>query len=424
MLNRKTAPSFSKIDSLQFPNYNEYKLTNDLKVYSLVAGVEPVIKIDMVFNASHYTQEKRGVAGFLASMLSEGTKTKTAIELADKLDYYGSYFQVRSGPEDLVVSLFCLEKHLNNCLPYFFEAICDSIFPEKELEILKKNAVQKLKVSNKKNSYLCRKAFYQNLLGSNHPIAAFSEANEILDIHKSDLINEHKNHVLNGYKYLIISGCYSENSLNVLTNHLLNSGLRQTDFNYPDIKNETKTGIHFIDRNDTVQSSIRIGCETIKRDHVDFRKLQFLNLILGGYFGSRLMKNIREDKGLTYGIYSSLEPYQKVGIWYIDCELNYKNRQSGIEEIFKEIKNIQTTPVPDEELETAKNYYVGSFLKSLDGPFSIANRLKVMIDNNLDINYYPEFIHIIKDITANEIQSIAQEYLVENKLIQVIVGKE
>jgi zinc protease len=424
MLNRKTAPAYSKIESLQFPNYKEIITGNNLSIYSLVAGLEPVIKIDMVFNASQYTQEKRGVAGFLANMLSEGTKTKSAIELADKLDYYGSYFQVRSGPEDMVVSLFCLEKHLQNCLPLFFEAICESVFPEKELEILKKNTIQKLKVSNKKNSYLCRKAFYQSLLGLNHPIAAFSEPQEITDINRIDLINEHKKQVLLGFKYLIVSGNYSDESLKIISALLQKSGLEKSNNETKSIDVVTSPGIHFIPRNETVQSSIRIGCESIKRDHPEFRKLQFLNLILGGYFGSRLMKNIREDKGLTYGIYSSIEPFKTVGLWYIDCELNYKNRVAGIEEILNEIKKIQLELVPIEELETAKNYYIGSFLKSLDGPFSIANRLKIMIDNNLDNNYYSDFIEIIKNISSDELQSLSKKYLDENKLIQIIVGKE
>jgi predicted Zn-dependent peptidase len=186
----------------------------------------------------------------------------------------------------------------------------------------------------------------------------------------------------------------------------------------------TLAGHHFIQKNESVQSSIRIGNLSISRNNDDFRKLQFLNLILGGYFGSRLMKNIREDKGLTYGIYSVLEPYNSFGIWYIDCELNYKNREEGISEIWKEINRIKEEEISIEEIQNAKNYYLGSFLKSLDGPFSLADRLKIMIDFQLPDTYYPEFVSILKNTTSKDLLDTANKYLTENNMVKIIVGKE
>jgi predicted Zn-dependent peptidase len=136
------------------------------------------------------------------------------------------------------------------------------------------------------------------------------------------------------------------------------------------------------------------------------------------------MKNIREDKGLTYGIYSVIEPYKNFGVWYIDCEINYKNREAGIREIWKEIKKLKVEEIGNEELENAKNYYLVSFLKSLDGPFSLADRLKIMIDNNLSDSYYPEIVEILKNINSKTILEIANKYLIENNMVEIIVGKE
>jgi predicted Zn-dependent peptidase len=136
------------------------------------------------------------------------------------------------------------------------------------------------------------------------------------------------------------------------------------------------------------------------------------------------MKNIREDKGLTYGIYSVLESNKLGSSWYIDTDINTKNRALGIEEIYKEIKKIQTEPIPNNELETARNYYLGSFLKSLDGPFSLADRLKIMIDNNLPNSYYPEFVGILNSSTSDELQQLANKYFSIENIVEVVVGKK
>jgi predicted Zn-dependent peptidase len=136
------------------------------------------------------------------------------------------------------------------------------------------------------------------------------------------------------------------------------------------------------------------------------------------------MKNIREDKGLTYGIYSVLEPNLHGASWYIDTDINTKNRTEGITEIYNEIKKIQSDPIPQSELETAKNYYLGSFLKSLDGPFSLADRLKIIIDNTLADTYYPEFVSILNSTSSKELQELAVKYFDTENIVEVVVGKK
>ncbi|MBC7745761.1 MAG: insulinase family protein [Flavobacterium sp.] len=356
-------------------------------------------------------------------MLSEGTTTKTALELADALDYYGAYFQTRGSSDDATASLYCLEKHLKKCLPLFIEAIVDSIFPEKELDIIKRNSIQKLIVNEKKNSYLLRKNFYQNLLGINHPYAFFSEKVDIENISVSDLKLFYQNNYLEGLKYLLLSGKFSNETLYFIQESISASILqnRLTNSLIPAIT--SSFGNHFIEKKDAVQCAIRIGKLSILRSHPDFRKLQLLNLIFGGYFGSRLMKNIREEKGLTYGIYAALETYKNASVWYIDTEMNNKNRQSGVDEIYKEMKLLGTQLIGKEELEIAKNFLLGSFLRSLDGPFSLADRFKILIDNNLSKEYYTEFVKIINQISSEELLEIANIYLKQDKLVEVIVGK-
>ncbi len=423
-LNRNIAPHFHKIEKLQFPDYQQININKSIDLFSIKAGTEPVIRLDLVFNAGLTRQLKKAESSFTASMLSEGTSTKTALELADALDYYGSYFQTRANADDATATLYCLEKHLPLCLPLFIEALVDSIFPAKEFDIIRKNNIQKLLVSEKKNSYICRKVFYQNLLGKTHPYAGFSEKSDLENIHTDDLKSFYIKGYQQGLKYLLLSGNFKDSSLKLIKTHFETCPLthESESQNIPEF--QSSFGKHFIEKNDSVQSAIRIGKISIERKHPDFRALQLLNLIFGGYFGSRLMKNIREDKGLTYGIHSQIETYQQTSVWYIDSEMNTKNRDQGVAEIYKELSKICAEPIPEEELEVAKNYLLGSFLRSLDGPFSLADRLKIIIDNRLSKTYYSDFVNIINQLNSADLLVLANKYFNPVNIVEVLVGKK
>ena len=423
-LRRNIAPSFNKIKELNFPAFEKIAVKSNISIYSIKAGIEPVIRLDFIFNAGLAQQIKNAQASFTASMLNEGTSTKNAQELADALDYYGAYFQARNNSDDAAASLFCLEKHLIKCLPLFLEAITDSIFPIKELEILKKNSIQRQLVNEKKNSYLCKKSFYKNILGINHPYATFSEKADFENISIEDLKTFYETNYLNGLKYVMLSGNFSINTLNLIIKQIELSPLNNTYTSNSIPTLQTNFGNHFIERNDSVQTAIRIGKISINKNHKDYRKLQLLNLIFGGYFGSRLMKNIREDKGLTYGIYSVLEPLKLSSIWYIDTEMNSKNRERGLIEIYRELNILKSELIDLNELEVAKNYLLGSFLRSLDGAFSLADRLKNIIDNNLSLNYYSEFVKIINETNQEDLLLISNNYLSEDHIVEVLVGKK
>jgi predicted Zn-dependent peptidase len=262
------------------------------------------------------------------------------------------------------------------------------------------------------------------MYGAAHPYAAFSSKEGIEAIGQAQLLDFYQKNYIHGLKYAMISGRFKDSAVEQITREMEATPFTKSTLSDLEIAGVPAVGKHFIEKNDSVQSAIRIGKLSIARSHPDFRKLQFLNLIFGGYFGSRLMKNIREDKGLTYGIYSVLEPNKLASSWYIDSDINTKNRSKGLEEIYKEMAKIREEEIPAEEVETARNYYLGSFLRSLDGPFSLADRLKVIIDNNLPNSYYPDFVSVLNSINGPELQQLAQQYLSEENIVEVVVGKK
>ncbi|MBO9641404.1 MAG: insulinase family protein, partial [Siphonobacter aquaeclarae] len=173
---------------------------------------------------------------------------------------------------------------------------------------------------------------------------------------------------------------------------------------------------------DKMQSSIRVGKRMVNRLHPDYYPVLVTNEILGGYFGSRLMKNIREDKGYTYGIYSQINHFSHASQLVIGTDVNKEVTRQTLDEIRKEILRLQTEPVPAEELQTAKNYMTGQFVGSLNTPFEIADRHKVRILNQLPDDYSLRFIERIQAVTAEQVLEAAQAWFQWETLVEVVAG--
>jgi zinc protease len=187
---------------------------------------------------------------------------------------------------------------------------------------------------------------------------------------------------------------------------------------------DQKASEHFLEKEEALQSAIRIGRRTINRSHADFPGLQVLNTILGGYFGSRLMANIREDKGYTYGIGSASVSLKNAGYFFIASEVGAEVCSKAIDEIDKEIEILKTQPVPDDELVLVRNYMLGSLLGSLENAFSHADKFKNIFFYGLGYDYYERYIQTVKDISAERIMELANKYFNAGDFERVIVGKK
>jgi len=172
----------------------------------------------------------------------------------------------------------------------------------------------------------------------------------------------------------------------------------------------------------TVQTAIAIGSSTINKRHSDYPGLKILNVLLGGYFGSRLMKNIREDKGYTYGINSSVHSLNSSGYLVISAEVSKKNTQNAVEEIFKEIALLQKVPPEKDELSIIRNYMLGEMVRMFDGPFALAESFRSAWEFGLDNSYYYRLAEKIKSIDPDEITSLARTYYNIDELYEITAG--
>lgn len=194
------------------------------------------------------------------------------------------------------------------------------------------------------------------------------------------------------------------------------------DITQPDFI-ESEQLFNYIEKSDALQSAIRLGTKLINRTHPDFPALQVVNTILGGYFGSRLMANIREDKGYTYGIGSGMSSMKYSGAIFIATEVGADVTRLAMTEIEKEIRILKTELVSDEELSLVKNYMLGSLLGSLENVFSHADKFKNVYLSGLDFEYYDRYTEVIRNITAKDVLTLADQYLSFDQFYKVIVGK-
>ena len=419
MLDRKTPPSFKKSSVFTLIQPEKETLSNGVSISYVNGGSQEVTKIEFIFNAGKWYERHPGVSYFTAHLLQKGTKTKNSFQISQELDQYGVHLEVSPGYDFTSLSLYGLTKNIDRLLKLSSEIITQPIFPEIELQQAKGIYIQGLKINLEKTSYLASRLLRQNLFGKEHPYGRDANVEDIELIKQTDLINFHYDNFKN--LEVICSGKITD-----VVKKLLQSIL--TDFNISAGSNQTAPKLNpgppeeSLKKENTVQSSIRLGKRSILRTHSDYPALLMLNHILGGFFGSRLMKNIREEKGLTYGIYSSLVTLQNDGYLSIGADVNTENREIVIEEIKKELKNLQAQPINSNELITARNHFIGSLQAEITTPFAHADKIKNIILYKLPENFYQSLIHKIESLNNTELLDTANKYLDSTEFHVVSAG--
>ena len=423
-LDRTLAPDFKAIDNITLIRPEHKKLDNGCNIYCFNSGDQELVRIEWVFGNLRFDALKPLLNMAVNSMLTEGTSTLNAAQIADKVDFYGAFLQVDYGYENSQVTLYSLNKHLHSTLPVIMDVLTDSVFPDKELETFKRNQQQKLQVSLQKNDVVARRDFNKAIYGDTiYGLGASFENYKTL--HRDDLIAHYKQQYQPSNCTIIIAGKIEPDTLTLITNTFdkgWTNGDTPADTTQPEIES-AKDLFYLTEKPDALQSAIRIGIPIVTRSHPDFQPLQVLNTVLGGYFGSRLMANIREDKGYTYGIGSGLGPFKQAASFFIATEVGADVCRAAITEIEKEIELLKTELVPDEELDLVRNYMLGSLLGSLENVFSHADKFKSIYFADLDYDYYDRYAATIKSITSPQLQELANKYFHFESFYKVIVGK-
>lgn len=425
-IDRKKSPAFNTVEKIEIIKASEQRLRNNIPVYSINAGTQELIKIEFLFSAGMYQQEIPLQAATVNTMLEEGTSQLNAAQIADRVDYYGAFLETGVSQDSASVVLYTLNKHLRSTLSVVEQIIKDSVFPQHELDTHIRNKKQTFLVNNQKVANVARKRFTELLFGEKHPYGINVKETDFDVINRSHLNDFYSRFYRSNNCKIIMAGKVDDDVLSLLDNHFggndWNSISDLSTKSLPIITTAEREQL--ILKEDAMQSAIRIGKVMFNKTHPDFQSLQVLNTLFGGYFGSRLMSNIREDKGYTYGIGSGIASLQNSGYFFISTEVGVDVCKDAIKEIYFEMNRLREELVPEDELELVKNYLSGMFLRSVDGPFALAERFKGIMEYDLDYDYFDRYIATIKTISASQLRNLANTYFDKNSMIELVVGKK
>ncbi len=420
MLDRKIPPPHRTIERPHFPWPQSEKLKEGIPFFVLNAGLQPIIKLELVFDSGVWHEPYNSVAYFTAKMLSEGTQHRSAQAIARYFDQYGAHFSIKVRFDTCSLSLVTLSKHLVPMLELLAELLLEPSFLEVRLDHLKLLKKQKLKVQEKKNSSVARKQLRKVLFGSSYPYGQQMTSRAISDITSAQLQRYYQDQLLAGCR-VFVSGLINDQALQTIQQHLQLLPVKTPQLVSHDWSNPGPAHVQ-IPQKESLQTALCLGKVLEVKKHPDYLPLLFLNKLLGGYFGSRLMRNLREKKGYTYGVSSRIIPLRYASYLLVATEIIQGQTQAAIQEIEQEIKILQTVPVSAKELSTLQNYLLGNFLATVNDPFSIMEKFKLVYLHGLDMTYYEQLYEVVMHASAPQVMALANQYLSIDSLSQVVVG--
>ncbi len=422
MTDRSIMPAVQPLKEIKFPILVKKSLNNNVPVFFIQQGKVPITQISVVFYAGNTASTLKHLPVATNALITEGTTQKNSQQIFEELDFYGAYLQTYCANEIADVSLYASVKHLDKVLPVFFEVLTQPSYPKHEIELWKQRHIEQLKVNKQKTSYLASNAFKQAIF-PNHPYGYVLEEEDYLKVEQKDLQEFHQKAYIPENSYIIVSGdeYNCEHILDVInqywghnTSSLFNKP--NTSFSQP-----KKEYIH-VPKPGAMQATLRLGGLMPHHSHPDYLKLKVLVTLYGGYFGSRLMSNLREEKGYTYGIYASLTGLKQASYISISTDVGIEVAEDAITQIKAEAEKLQQESVEAEELEIVKNYMLGQLTGDFETAFNTADYYKSLIILGHDHHYLEKSVQAIKNCTVEDIKQLAQLYLDPSEWIVVKAG--
>ncbi len=421
---RTVMPKTGKQLHLKLDEPTHIKLDNGIDTYIIDEGEEDITRLDVIFDAGSSLQSKSLVAASTIRLLIDGTKNLSSANIAQKIDFHGAYLDTSLTKDKASLTLYILTKHLSELLPIISDMIVNASFPDSELTNYIDRKRHQFLVNTEKVRYKAMLEFNKMVFGSNSAYGRTVELSDYDNLKRSDLVEFYNSHFVPENTYIIISGKIKSNTISLINNHLGNVQKLKTPAAYSELNIINKVGEKdkFVKKDGALQSAIRIGMPIISKQHPDYNSLIVLNTVLGGYFGSRLMSNLRENKGFTYGVSSYLMNYKHGGFFSIATEVNAQNTNAALDEIHTEIEKLCNERISNVELGLVKNYIYGTYLRSFDGAMSLADRFRAARDLNLNFEYYTTSLNEMMKQTPQQLKNTAIKYFNYNDMIKLVVG--
>lgn len=408
MMDRKLPPQLKEIEQVSFVRPHIFDINEKVKLYWMKEVQNETARLDLTFDAGTI-RGNRMVASMVNGLLLSGSESLSSTEISHQIDLHGGFFESAVTSENALISLYGLRENFPKLIRILKHAIEQMSFVEKEVSELIRDRKQRYQVNLQKTSFLAQRAFQERLFASDPLYSRVSELEDFDHIDLSELKLFFRENYLNGLIKVSLVGNFNTDFIDEVID-TFGSWTKDCLPTYVDqVHNEP--GHYHISKEDALQTTIRVGRTLFNKTHPDYIDFQVLNTILGDYFGSRLMTNIREDKGYTYGIGSMSAETHGFGYFLIATEVGKEHMEATLKEIRLEIERLQNELVSNEELSLVKNYLLGQTLKSADGPYAMIDLFLAVQEHQLDFDFYNEAIARFKFITPQRIQELARLYL-------------
>ncbi len=418
MIDRKTAPVLQEINQLQLIAPEKYTITEDVPLYYLENKHSEGFKLDLYFDGG-FRSDYRLLAKMSNKLVLSGTSTKTSSTIDNQIDILGGFTGQEHTSEDATISVLGHNKYFTELSDIVLDAIANASVPKRDFNQVLATEKQRFIVQQQKVSTQARRLFLQALYSGTF-MEKLTETGDYDAIDRQEVIDFIAANYKIGLLKVALIGNISPAKLSAFIQQL--QQFCGTTKKQPRITLTATAAQKHHDIPNKVQSAIRIGKPLFNRTHEDYPKFVLLNTLLGGYFGSRLMKNIREDKGLTYGIGSGIAQAFDHGYFFISTEVNKEKREEAIDLILAEIDVLQKEKVSEGELQIVKNYSIGQLLKNSDGPFAQMDRFLAVEKLGMSLDYYTALLQVFKSCTADDIITLANRHLNRNDIIVCSAG--
>ena len=414
-------PEITIPKTISVPPTTTLKANNGTPIYAIHCPEYEVVRLSFIFHAGSTTQSHPFAASATANMLAEGSQNLTAQQIAERLDYYGSYFDINIDRDYAYITFCSLSKFFQQTADVIEEVILYPTFPEREVSTYCAKRRQQLTIERRKVETRAREFFARAMFGESHPYGVSYDEKYYDDITRDILCDHYRNRYTANNCIVVCSGKLTDEVMVRITDITGKLAVSQ-ESKVDAMPSFSPTHTLHVPHEGAVQASIRMGRMLFQRSHEDFIPMQVLSTILGGYFGSRLMQNLRENNGFTYGVYSAMVNFQHTGYLAIATQVGCEVKEQALAEIAHEIDCLRQEPVSEEELSLVKNIMAGEMMRILDGPFGIADVTTENILCGFDNSHIQYNLERIRQTTPDELQSLAQQYLSPEDITTVVVG--
>ena len=423
MIDRTKSPALQSFVDLKFDYPKYITLSNGVRLYVLNYGDQDVNRLEILYRGGVLEEDKPLQAMVLASMLVHGSDEYSSEQVSEILDYNGSYMNASCQDHYTQITLSSLNQNFENVLPVLKSVLSSPAIPEQEFQLLMSQIKSAYRNARERVKYLSQMAMRGLYYGENHPFAHVVCDEDVDALTIADVKAFHSKYYHPENSIIILSGKVGDKEISLIEKYFGNDSLQGEVAEF--VKKErcpSSEKQKVVDKEGALQASVFMAQDAVSRNHPDYIKLRILITALGGYFGSRLMQNIREDKGYTYGISASLLGRMDGAKVVITSECDTAYTYLLIEEVKQEIRKLQGELISNEELEIVKNYMLSDLAKVLDSPFSMASVVSSNILYATGEDYHNRQADELKSITPEELKRVANRYLDADNFYVAIAG--